>query len=168
MHQYGQHLVEVLGVDLGQHRGVVDDRLDAVGLQRLALLVLQHEAAHEGRQVDVLRRGALAPGQAQHAFDDAVGALALLADDLQQAAVAFVEAGAFFQQLHRVVDRGQWVADLVGEAGREAAHRRQGERFGAARDHAGVVQEHQGQVAAGQQAGKARLHFGLVGVELQR
>ncbi len=56
----------------------------------------------------------------------------------------------------------------MGEAGREAAHGRQGERFGAPRDHAGIVQEHQGQLAARQQAGEARLHFRLVGVELQR
>ncbi|CAH0179554.1 hypothetical protein SRABI35_01205 [Stenotrophomonas lactitubi] len=168
VHQHSQHLVQVARVDLCRHRGVVDDRLDAVGFQRLPLLVLQYEAAHEGGQIHVFRVGAFASGQAQHALNDAVGALALLVDDLQQAAVAVVEAGAFLEQLYGVIDGRQRVADLVGEAGRETPHCRQGERFGAARDHAGIIQKHQHQIAAGQQPGEARLHFRLVGVELQR
>ena len=53
----------------------------------MAFAVLVDELPDEADQVDVLGVGALAPGQAQHALDDAVHAQALLVDDLQQAAV---------------------------------------------------------------------------------
>ena len=61
-----------------------------------------------------------------------------------------------FQQLRRVADRRQRIADLVGEAGREAAERRQGQRLGVAREQRGVVEEDQRLVAVGEQAREAR------------
>ena len=168
LHQHGQHLLQVALVHQRRHRLGADDRFQAVGLDGHGLLVVLHEAAHVGVEVHVFRAGALAAGQAQHAFHDAVGALALLVDDLQQAAVAVDDAPGFFQQLDRVIDGGQRVADFMGQAGGEATQRGEGQRFGAARDHAGVVQEHQRQVAADQQAGETRLDLGLVGRQLQR
>ena len=168
VHQCRQDLMQVLGVDQGMHRGALDAGFQDVGLHRQGLPVFHDEAAHERGQVQVFRAGALAPGQAEHAFDNAVGALALLMDDLQQAAVGIADVRRFFQQLRGVVDGRQRVADLVGQAGREPAHGREGQRFGAPRDHAGIVQEDQHQVAVGEQAHEARLHFGAVRAQLQR
>ena len=168
MDQGGEHLLQVPRVDHGRDRLSRDHGLQAVGLDRQGLPVVVDKTPNEAGQVDVLRIGPLAPGQPEHALDDAVGAQALLVDDLQQAAVGLVDVARFLQQLHRVVDRRQRVADLVGQAGREPAQGRQGQRFGTARDHGGVVQEHHGQVAVGQQPREAGLDLGLVGEQLQR
>jgi hypothetical protein len=139
-----------------------------VVFQRMALLVLGDEAADEVAQVHVFGAGGFAPGQAEHVLDDAVHAMGLLVDDLQQAAVGLGDVAGFLQQLGGVADRRQRVADLVGQAGREAPQRRQGQRFRAARRQRGIVQEHQHLVAAGQQPGEARQDFGQAGGQLQR
>src|SRR3546814_13918397 len=76
----------------GQGRYAVAE-LDLVQVGRDGFEVFVEEATDEGDQVDVLGLRALAAGQAEHAFDDAVGAHALLVDDLQQAVVA-VEIGS--------------------------------------------------------------------------
>ena len=165
--QGGEDLLQVPRVDHGRDRLPRHRRFQAVGLDRQGLPVVVDKAPHEAGQVDVFRVGPLAPRQPEHALDDTVGAQALLVDDLQQAAVGLVDVARLLQQLHRVVDRGQRVADFVGQAGREAAQRRQGQRLGAARNHGGVVQENHGQLAVGQQPGEAGLHLGLVGEQLQ-
>ena len=68
--------------------------------------------------------GALArPGEAQEALDRAVEALALLEQDLEQLALRRVGRRRAGEHLHRAGDGGQRVADLVGEAGGELAHR---------------------------------------------
>jgi len=82
--QHGDHLVQMARIDHGDDRAMAGDRLQAVGLDRHRLLVVVDKILGKGVQIGVLGDGPLAPGQAQHAFDDAIGALALLVDDAQR------------------------------------------------------------------------------------
>ena len=168
VHQRGEHLLQLAAI---HHRRDGAGRCGGVQLvvvERMAVAILLGEVADEAGQFHLLGLRAFAPGQAEHVFDDAVHAQGLLVDDFQQAAVGFGNVARFLQQLGRVADRGQRIADLVGQAGGEAAEGGQGQRFGAARQLRGVVEEHQHLLALRQQAGEARQDFRQVGGELQR
>ena len=168
MHQHGQHLVQLARIDQGRHPWLGAGGAHGVVLDRVAAEVFVDELAGEADQLDPFGFGRFAARHAQHAFDDAVHARALLAHDLQQAAVSRADVFGFLQQLHGVADRGERVADLVGEAGGEPAQRGQGDRLGALRHQRGVVEKDQRLVAAGQQPGEAGHDLGLVGRHLQR
>src|SRR3546814_20177154 len=98
----------------------------SVQVGRAGFEVFVEEATDEGDQVDVLGLRALAAGQAAHAFDDAVGAHALLVDDLQQAVVAVVEVGRLLQPLGGLADRVPRDVYIVGVADGDTGNNQDG------------------------------------------
>src|SRR5690606_41519074 len=102
VHQDDQDLVPLARVDQGGGAGLAGGGAQFVVFQRVGSAVFVDEAAGERGQLDVLGLGGFAPGQAQDVLDDAVHALALLVDDLQQAAVGGPDVRGPLSPLDRV------------------------------------------------------------------
>src|SRR5690606_6948584 len=107
VHQDDQDLVQLARVDQGGGAGLAGGGAQFVVFQRVGAAVFVDETAGERGQFDVFGLGRFAPGQAQDVLDDAVHALALLVDDLQQAAVGGLDVLGLLHQLDGVVDRRQ-------------------------------------------------------------
>ena len=167
VHQHGRDLLQLPAIDQAMQGRGGGAGFQQVVLQGVAGAVVGDELPREFAEVHVLRLRALALGQAEHVLDDPVHALGLLQDDLQQAAIGSGDVRRLLHQLGGVADRGQGVADFVGQAGREPAQGGEGQRLRALGGDAGVVQEHQRLVVAGAQPGEARQHFGQAGRQLQ-
>ena len=114
LHQGRDDLMQMLRIDQRRHVRKRCAQGDVVGFVRNCLFEFVDERAQQRNQFDVLGSGAFAPREAEHAFDDAVGAHALLMDDLHHPPIAFDDVVRFFEQLRGIADRGQRVADLVG------------------------------------------------------
>ncbi len=80
-------------------------------------------------------------------------------DDLQQPAVGLRQVVGLLQQLRRIADRRQRIADLVRDAGRQPAQRGQRQLLGAAGIDAAVVEEDQEQLVGQTQRHEARQHL---------
>ena len=92
----------------------------------------------------------------------------LVLDDLRQASVGRRQLLGFEQQLRGVADSTQRIADLVGDAGGQAAEGDQFHFLGVLGDLGNVLYEHQGvQRLAVLQAGEARLQGACVLAEAQ-
>jgi hypothetical protein len=121
-HEVPQDLVEVAAVE--DHDEVVGrDDLDAAGRDVLGLHDLLAQRAQEVGQRDRLRLLAVAAVELQHLADDAVDALAVVADHREEAHAVGRHRLVLLEELRGLVDRGQRVAHLVRDRRGEPAHR---------------------------------------------
>ena len=134
----------------------------------MALTQLRDELLQPVTQRERLADRAITAPDHHHILDDFVNAFRVLDHDLGQPQIAGIQLGGFGEQLPRVTDGAQWIADLVRNAGRQAPERGEFDLLHSLLCFGRVFDEHQ-RVAGSRltQLGKRHDHFAAVR-ELQR
>ena len=102
-----------------------------------------HEVGEPFAERHALGARALAPRELLHVADDRADALGVGPDDVAHAAVRLGEARVLAEELRRVADRADGVADLVGDRGRKPAERGQPRLVDAVVERGQVLEEDQ-------------------------
>ncbi len=136
-----EHLVQLTGVHAHLHVRRADLHGDRLRVDCLAARELLHELLEPILEIEQLGTGPIATAQLQDVLDDPVHALRVLMNNLRHTLARRLHGAGLRQQLARMADGAQRVADLVGDAGRQPSEGGQFHLLGLLRHGRGVLEK---------------------------